>query len=264
MKNREIMKKLKLDYIESIKSLDLPPVEEGEETVTLYHGTSSIYLPNILKEGLKPRSATGIDNWSHLTPSIPNVVYLTNKWHYFYAVNAATDTYYQVYGDNWSSIDGFDDIVEYYPCYIKLEVPRSRLILDEDIFLSNYFEGVVDDCKQRNKEIILDPIDAIANYGTVGYLGAIPPEYIKGFGIIANKKIMAMCVFQGEQYAKDYEIWQTGKGLGVLSLKDLEKLEFSLPLNKYYDVSLLPKNKEVTGVKVNFKSNQVKLKFQKK
>lgn len=54
----------------------------------LYHGTSSKYLKNILKEGIKPRGKK-IGNWKHTILSSPDCVYLTNAYALYYAMCAS-------------------------------------------------------------------------------------------------------------------------------------------------------------------------------
>jgi len=52
---------------------------EEIETIILYHGTSTLFLDSILKEGLKPRKETGISNWVPHLESHPDFVYLGTR-----------------------------------------------------------------------------------------------------------------------------------------------------------------------------------------
>ena len=54
----------------------------------LYHGTAALLLPQILREGLRPRSETG-RRATHSTPSNRDRVYLTDTFAVRYALNKA-------------------------------------------------------------------------------------------------------------------------------------------------------------------------------
>jgi len=271
MKHAKDMETLKIRYMEYLKqNPEELVIRENEEMVTLYHGTSSKYLPFILKEGLIPSEDTGTDNWSHVMKSMPNFTYLTTKWHILYAVNSTVNAYEEDYGEGWSESSDFEENVAEYPCYVKFEVPISHLIMDEDTFISEYLENKV---YGQSKSPLEEPLEnllplfdaeqALKAYGTVAYRGKVLSEYIKGFGILANKQFMAMAIMESDPYYQDYIYWQKGKGLGTLSVNNVQGLIDTLSLSKYYDLALLPKDKTVSGVKVNFKTGQIKLKFQK-
>jgi hypothetical protein len=49
------------------------------ETIILYHGTSTLFLDSILKEGLKPRKETGVSNWVPHLESHPDFVYFGTR-----------------------------------------------------------------------------------------------------------------------------------------------------------------------------------------
>ncbi len=55
----------------------------------LYHGTSSSHLDRILKEGLRPRSVTGISNWGGKVESKTGFIYLTTAYPVYFALQAA-------------------------------------------------------------------------------------------------------------------------------------------------------------------------------
>lgn len=80
--------------------------------VTLYHGTSSRYLEAILREGLRPRSVTGVRNHWKEFPSRPGLVYLTSAYPVYFAVTAADE-------------GGV-------PVILKVEVNEEALYPDED------------------------------------------------------------------------------------------------------------------------------------
>ena len=57
--------------------------------VKLYHGTNGAWLNNILKIGIHPRGAKGVNNWKHTVNSNPKCVYLTNSYAPYFAFNAS-------------------------------------------------------------------------------------------------------------------------------------------------------------------------------
>lgn len=73
--------------------------------------------------------------FSYIPPINVNIFDKKCKWHYFFAVHAATEYYNELFGENWSK-----DEIKDYPCYLTLELPLKNLLLDEDIFLSQYME----------------------------------------------------------------------------------------------------------------------------
>lgn len=90
----DILSDIKKRYMDSFLAINIDEIRENaqkdNETITLYHGTTTDRLNSILKKGLLPRKETDIDNWEWNDDnenSIENVVYLSNKWHYFYAFN---------------------------------------------------------------------------------------------------------------------------------------------------------------------------------
>ncbi len=54
----------------------------------LYHGTSEEVGRDALKNGLRPRIATGKSNWKHTIESNPSLVYLTTCYAGYYALQA--------------------------------------------------------------------------------------------------------------------------------------------------------------------------------
>lgn len=56
----------------------------------IYHGTSELYLNEILESGIVPRKHSNISNWDHSVASNPEVVYLTIAYPLYFANNATT------------------------------------------------------------------------------------------------------------------------------------------------------------------------------
>jgi hypothetical protein len=58
----------------------------------LYHGTTEEVVRKVMKEGLRPRIATGKSNWDHTAASHPSMVYLTSVYAPYYGMCAIRDT----------------------------------------------------------------------------------------------------------------------------------------------------------------------------
>lgn len=101
--------------------------------ILLFHGTTTKYLAEIQEKGILPRKATENSNWKHAETiptqfgyqrpieSIPDRVYLTDLWHYFFAFNAAMGADPEWY-KTWSVA----------PIVLEVEVRVENLAPDED------------------------------------------------------------------------------------------------------------------------------------
>lgn len=146
----------------------------------LYHGTSESVARRALKEGLRPRSDTGVPSlWERTVPSNPNVVYLTSSYPGYFAGHAAKD------GERWAiievDIDELDEM-DLHPDEDALEqgsrqqgetgfdeldaLPRSAMKERTLWFRDNI--DLFQDLWERSLE----------GLGTVGHYGAIPPKAI--------------------------------------------------------------------------------------
>jgi hypothetical protein len=223
--NNDILRKIKHSYKESIRKLDITEIlkdTDEQDYVTLYHGTTSAYLNNIIKTGILPRQQSRISNWKN-NPSIENVTYLTNKWHYFYA-NSATIKY--------MDINYWWNTFETLPCYVECRIPKALLIADEDFIFTSYFFKKIKSAKNKNLDLTVNWMECLSQYGTVGVLGAIDPKYIVSFTVLGDVHLFAQnFMIQESQYLKDYEKWQEGKGKGKLKLQDLLNIEQQSDLN---------------------------------
>lgn len=97
---------------------------DENDTISLFHGTSTYYLNEIIKKGLLPRKDTGNNNWES-NPSFMGLTYLTNKWQYMYAYSAVKSLYKK-------------ENITTYPCYVEFKVPKAMLAPDEDLINSKY------------------------------------------------------------------------------------------------------------------------------
>jgi hypothetical protein len=57
----------------------------------LYHGTTAEVAEMAIRQGIKPRIATGKSNWKHTITSNPSMVYLTSIYAPYFAICAASE-----------------------------------------------------------------------------------------------------------------------------------------------------------------------------
>lgn len=189
--------------------------------ITLFHGTTLRNLNNILINGLLPRKITNNEgNFTGHLKSNPELVYLTNKWHYKYAMMGMdaykTDTYQK---------EGFD--VGDIPCYVEVEVRICDLLPDEDFINYPYVINKVSKSflrKDDSVKVVYD--ECLKNFGTVAHIGRILPSSITSFTILGNLlNFIEVIMANDGQYNKDILNHVAGKGVGKLNLSDLFKLE---------------------------------------
>jgi hypothetical protein len=235
---KEAVEQLKEQYHRKVSHM----VENGirdskdERKILLYHGTSLYYLNVILLNGLQPRGTTDRNNFKSLE-SNEHLVYLTNKWHYFYASVAHSNLIEEGKGiPDWN-----------IPCYIEVEVPYKDLIIDEDFFHSHYVLGTLKNCiKKRERYMELNANESLTKYATVGHIGTVTREMIKSFTVLANiLKFHDGFEDKNSQYQKDLEHWGHGKGRGILAFEDLLQIEDD-SMNLTFFLKDLPKDYIVT------------------
>lgn len=213
-------------YKEQVEEINIKEVKSEidlSDTVTLYHGTTFGHLNSILKYGILPRAITNIDNWEDvelILPSTSNVVYLTNKWHYFYAYQA-TGTYME---KNYQRINWWDT-GETFPCYVECVVPKALLVADEDFFNSKYMTQKIKTSIKKGKELTVSWEESLAHYATVGVLGGVQPEWIRSFSVLAEPKLYYDFFLGDTPYSKEFWAWTQGKGKGKIKLIDMMKRE---------------------------------------
>jgi hypothetical protein len=149
--------------------------------VTLYHGTSTSALPDILKNGIKPRPRGTKGNWDK-APSARDRVYLTRGYALYFAMHAA-------------------DITGSKPVVIEVEVPGFKLVPDEDGLEQLGRHGDDDapgDMWERTAWYAehADEFDygaSLDTLGTVAHEGPIPPQLIKRVAIVDSKALVWLC-----------------------------------------------------------------------
>lgn len=218
---------------------------DEKDTISLFHGTSTHYLNSILALGLLPRKDTDNSNWEHHA-SIDNVVYLTRKWHYFFAHHSARKLNHDA---------GTPSI----PCYIECKVPKALLVPDEDFIVSKYVVEKFNRCVKKGTLFALDWEESLKYYGTVGVLGGVLPQYIESFTILGEPQFFAKIMDERGQYHKDWWGWQNGKGKGTLKLKDLLLMESMSNRNGTWQISELGKNPQIKNVQLDETRQQIQL-----
>lgn len=254
--NKSICDILKEDIKKHIDKLVLKDkVVDEEDTIVLYHGTNSVYLNDIIENGIQPRKLTGNHNWSEDERAYSNehLVYLTNKWHYKYAYVSLNKLLEAKYGEEWSANPKarwwkyFNPL----PIYFKCNVPKSRLVIDEDIVYSNYVKNKVKSALKRGTDLNLNLNweDSLKHSGTVGFVGTIKPEWIESIVVLGSPKMYLELEDEKGQYNKDWSDWASGKGKGKLKNKDLKEIE-----KKYYPLvgtikkPIIPKGYKISQI----------------
>lgn len=228
------MKQEILNYAKEQKK-NFKGVETPWETVTLYHGTTTKHLNAIIKEGLTPRITNKQNNFLDV-PSNEELVYLTSKWHYWYAFNANQKSLIEQVGEERYLSEPIEDLWEEtmdYPMYVAVDVPVEVLTLDEDVVYQidirkALMEGKITSASQIS-------LDDCLQQGTAASIVPIPPEWISNFGIIGSQEFRDGLL--DGQYGADAHGWFSGFGMGSSDLLSIMVAEMS---NFNNDNCLLP------------------------
>lgn len=257
---RDLHKKM----LETLDPEEMKKESKEKGTVTLFHGTTTAHLNSILNNGLLPRAETKNDNWNEIHSSAENVIYLTNKWHYFYAYKATSAYMEKRAKDEGREADPWWVTWETIPCYIECEVPKSLLVPDEDFFHSRYVSQKIQSAIKKNKgSIELSWEESLAHYATVGVVGGIPTKYIKSFSILGELELQKELMYDKSPYQKDLTKWGTGKGKGNVKLLDLMKREDSSLKNGTWLMNQIPKDAMIGQIGLNPKTNTIAIAFKK-
>lgn len=165
-----------------------------------------------------------------------------NKWHYFYAINTV-----MLLGDANGSYHDEDGII--FPCYVECKVPKSLLVMDEDFIKTRYMIKKINSTIRKGKELVYDPLECLAQYGTVGVLGGISPSMIKSFTVIAGAELINYLMDEESPYYKEWYNWQLGKGKGKITLKQMWEKEAESDMNGMWSVHEVKKNSKIFFIK---------------
>jgi hypothetical protein len=220
---------------------------DENNTITLYHGTSSHYLNEILTYGLRTRGETGNNNWEKCS-SFENLIYLTRKWHYFFAYNTTMELF-ETKG------------IESYPCYLEFKVPTDLLVADEDFINTKFFSNIVN--KKHSLEFSWE--DSLAQYGTATYLGNIPRKYLVSFTIISDDDFIEKYIENPKSdYMLDYQQLKRGNGKGKrVKLSDMLKRESKSVQNATWYLKDYPDDVLVKDFYFDENTNSIKCIFTK-
>lgn len=229
------------DYVGFLRSIndDIFNKVDNNDTITLYHGTTTAYLNSILTKGILHTEETGTSNWD--LDAVEKFTYLTNKWHYFYAYRANEEYLIRTYGEEYQDVPEarWWDTLNPLPCYIECKVPKALLFADEDMILSRYvYKKIKYASRKAIKEsqekapFTLTWEESLAQYGTVAAYGTIPPEYIKSFTVLGDPTMYLDLYAKDGPYRKDYMQWQNGDGKGKrFNMKTMIEREAKSDLN---------------------------------
>lgn len=246
---------VKKEYMKDISALNVEEfkqeAQKGKETVTLYHGTTTDKLKFIIQNGILPRKETGISTWKDDRSSIETVTYMTKKWHYFYAFNAWKVHLDTTYGDDWV-MRGIVPQTGVFPCYFACKVPKGLLVADEDFIISNFMKKKILSYAKKNKDIVLDPMECLAEYGTVGVLGGVSPSMIDSFTVLGSAEMFKYVIDEDSPYRKECYNWQHGKGKGNIKLRQIWEKEAESDMNGTWWLS---ENKLRDDANISFAKN---------
>ena len=153
----------------------------------VYHGTTTVYLKDIIKAGLRP--GVSDSNYADRNIEHPNLVFFTSKLDE--AQHHAVHTASRVGGD---------------PLVLKISIPDKNLIvpdydidaLFEDTVVYDYIpSGTRRPSTKSEKVNIKSPDAASREFGIFGYRGRIPSKFIESYYILPNAD---------ESFGKD-EFW---------------------------------------------------------
>ena len=186
---QEMADKLALQREEEQK---YPPKDYSKSKITLYHGTSTKYLDDILSKGITPRHNKGIGNWSG-NPSHPLMVYLSDAYPVYFAQQS-------VNAYNEKNCDSEKD----EPVVLEVIVDTKRLYPDED-FLEQYhriapqWKDAVEKTTMQERTIyfkqnLLDYKDdyqtSLFGLGNCCHKGVIKPKNIVRYSILDYNEIL--------------------------------------------------------------------------
>jgi hypothetical protein len=166
------------------RSVVYAPNDEGEEFVgrssikgevadIMYHGTTSNYLPGLLRLGLVPgKKETNYEGISH-----PSAVFFTSRFDE--AQHHAAHTAKKVGGD---------------PVIVELKVPDPALLIpDYDVDMGAGDTGCYDyicqtlrDKQSSQSDVDADSFSLSREVGVYGYKGRVPAAAISGYYILMN------------------------------------------------------------------------------
>lgn len=146
------------------------------ESVTLYHGTTSLNLTDILERGLQPRTHKD-GNWE-ACPSREDCVYLTNAYGFYYAIAA---------------LQAGEPML-----IVEVEVDADNLLPDED-FIGQALQHKGDLGDQDLVEATLDIRDNLELYkewahdslrglGNAAHHGPVPADAIRRYALVEGSE----------------------------------------------------------------------------
>lgn len=251
---QELTDQLKKEHTRQVGELVNSGNRDNCETkkIKLFHGTSLRYFNDILLGGLQKRNITQRSNFEDEIKSNENLVYLTNKWHYWYAYKAV------------ETLNKMDEANVNVPCYIECEVEVKNLIMDEDFFHSKYVKTKLKNCLKRHEQYMeLKYDECISQYGTVAHIGDISRDNVISITILAGAKtFLKNFIVPSSQYQKDLLKWGSGKGKGQLKFMDLLELE-----DQKYDLTFqledIPSGYTVKDIILDEENDRYRLYFNK-
>jgi len=146
----------------------------------LYHGTTELHLPNIIKHGIRPRKHHNEDNWLHSVSSNPNCVYLSVAYPLYFANAALKDD---------------DDTSKLIVLEINTDMLKeSNLCPDEDFLAQANLDPDKNNLPMKEKneyyrkkmhQYKYEP--SLKSIGNCAYKGIIPVRAINRIAIVSHE-----------------------------------------------------------------------------
>lgn len=247
--------------------------------VRLFHGTTTKYLAEIQEKGLMPRGLTKNSNWTQEKTiktcfgydrnieSIPDRIYLTDLWHYYFAFNATMQADPEWF-KTWSIA----------PIFIEVEVREDSLAPDEDYVHNGrrvitriheaarklgakenseeklkisvdmrYPDTRIDvGFKSTTERVKVTWRDAMEEYGCVAHIGRILPSQIKSITVLGDMRLYLELMGESHFSKEEMEVFRKNFNLDSLpyysnwsklpsegkrvSLLDIWKMETKYPM----------------------------------
>jgi hypothetical protein len=166
----------------------------------IYHGASEKQLKDILQNGIRPRSETGVSNWEHTSESNPDAVYLTKAYAGYFAACASQGE------DRWVIIEIDTEKLDknlFYPDEDFIaQAMKNDKTAQEDAEPGSW--GMISKMLDLNEltTLVRDHIEdfqhlwveSLEYLGNCCYIGSVPVEAITRIGLFDPKSNWEMAM----------------------------------------------------------------------
>ena len=158
----------------------------------LYHGTTEKIGRQALTEGLKPRNVTGKSNWKHTVESNPTLIYLTNAYAPYYALNSVKNFRKAKFAIVEIETDLLDE-TKMRPDEDFIEQATRRDEKNKAGIKGKTMYGRVKYIRDRIDEFSESWKLSVEHLGNCAYRGVIKPAAITRVSVVDISKCREMC-----------------------------------------------------------------------